>query len=308
MTTKNMFAILCAAGMIGGAFAEEEKKPAPEQAELQSEKDDPRIVSAEVSIAYESHHISYGLIDTRAPIVTPAGSLTFFDLITFNASFVFDTTRYSRKVGIGNQRWQCWEHNAEAAIAHTFSAEDYEWLPTSIRAGVEYTYEYHPRRAKSKTGGVNGNPDTQFITAYALLPDLWLVPKFTYERDIVRDDGTYLNFELSHEFALLDGATEDADPLLALELSAAQGYGNSPRIESYLGIDRNALMDTTLKATLTWNICEHFALEGYVGFMDFWFDRHVRDASRWYEPGLSGSTHSDSSWHVIWGVTATASF
>ena len=43
------------------------------------------------------------------------------------------------------------------------------------------------------------------------LPDLWLEPRFLYERDVVRDNGTYLNLALGHTFALVDGRTLTAE-------------------------------------------------------------------------------------------------
>lgn len=318
---KKLLIAACAAACIG-AFADEAKtaetKPAEApKAEAEVTEEEPTYVSAEFSVAYESHHVSYGLMDTRAPIVTPAGAITFLDLLTFDCAFVMDTTRYSRKLGIGNRRWQYWELDADAGLDYTFSKEDYEFLPTSVELGLGYTYEYHPRRAKCKTDGVNGNPDTQFVTASIALPDLLVVPTFSYERDIVRDNGTYLNLELAHEFGLIDGASEDDDPTLALTLAAAQGFGNAPRVRSYLGgtlsdpenpLDHAGLMDTQFTASLDWHITDWLTLSPYVAYVDFFFDRSIRDYSRSYEPLASGGHKADTSWHVLWGVTLAASF
>ena len=313
---KNLIVVACALSCIG-AFAEEAKASEAPKPEAEVSEEESSIVSAEVSVAYESHHVSYGLMDTKAPIVTPTGALTFFDLLTFDAAFVMDTTHYSRKLGIGNRRWQYWELDADAAISHTFDKEDYDVLPTSVELGAGYTYEYHPRRAKCKTEGVNGNPDTQFVTAYMALPDLLVVPTFSYERDIIRDNGTYLNLELAHEFALVGGANEDDDPELALTLAVAQGFGNAPRVRSYLGgtladderaLDHAGLMDTQFTATLDWQITDWLKLSPYVAYVDFLFDRSIRDYSRSYEPLASGGHKADTSWHVLWGVTLSASF
>lgn len=313
MKSKHYLALLCAAG-VAGAWAVDEPAAKPE-AEV-TEEETP-IVSTEFSVAYESHHVSYGLMDTRAPIVTPAGAITFFDLLTFDCAFVMDTTHYSRKLGIGNRRWQYWELDAGASLAYTFDKEEFDFLPTSVELGAGYVYEYHPRRAKCKTDGVNGNPDTQFVSAYFALPDLLIVPTFSYERDIVRDNGTYLNLELAHEFALIGGANEDDDPEVALTLAVAQGFGNAPRVRAYLGgtledderaLDHAGLMDTQFTATIDWHITDWLTLSPYVAYVDFLFDSKIRDYSRSYEPLASGGHKKDTSWHVLWGVTLAASF
>ena len=96
--------------------------------------------------------------------------------------------------------------------------------------------------------------DTQFITFEFGLPDLWIEPAFLYERDIMRDNGTYLNLELGHTFALIDGAEEGEDPVLTIKPSIAQGFGNAMRVRAYVSdangepLDHSGLMDTMVKA------------------------------------------------------------
>ena len=275
--------------------------------------DDSSVVSAEVSVAYESHHVSYGLIDTKAPIVTPSANVTLFDALTLESAFMMDTTHYSRKLGIGDRRWQYWEMDVGASLSHSLSSDDFEWLPCSIDFGVGYIYEYHPRYAKCTPDGVNGNPDTQFITAFASLPDYWLVPTFSYERDFIRDNGTYLNLEFAHDFELVPGEVSSDDPVLALALAAAQGFGNAPRVKSYLAygdgfeepLSHAGLMDTQLTATLSWNVNDWLTVSGYVAYVDFLFDSKIREASRWYEPGASGGHKADTSYHILYSYYYT---
>ena len=64
------------------------------------------------------------------------------------------------------------------------------------------------------------------------------------------------------------------------------------------------LMDTCLKLELTWNICDHVALAGYVAYYDFLFDRQIRDASRGYE----AHGRWDESWNFIGGLSLSVSF
>ena len=300
----------CAAFAADAPKAEAGKTPVVEE----EESDDGFPVSIEAGISLDSHYISYGLTDTPSPVVRPSGAITLFDWVKFTGEFVLDTTRYGRKIGIGNRRWQYWELDTGVALEHEFSAKDYEFLPTSVAFSLGYLYEYHPRRAKCKTEGVNGNPDTQFVTAEVSLPDLFIVPALAYERDIVRDNGTYVSFALSHEFSLIDADNEDDDPVLALELSAAQGFGNKARVKGYLSkedgepLDHAGLMDTTFMAELTWNVLDCLSVGCYVGYADFFFDRKMRDAARRYEPFNSNGNHLDTSWHILWGLSVNAKF
>jgi hypothetical protein len=155
--------------------------------------------------------------------------------------------------------------------------------------------------------GTWGEP-TQFLTLEVGLPDLWLEPKFMYERDIDRDNGTYLNLELGHTFSLIDGETEEDDPILALRPSVAQGFGNSKRVYLYDDndeyLDHAGLMDTCIKLELTWNFCEYLSLSGYVAYSDFLFDRQIRDAARNYE----AHGRWDESYNFIGGLAINLAF
>lgn len=316
---KKLMIVTCAAAICGGVWAADEVKPVPTETanakstEQEEEKDDSPLdglVSVEAGVSLDSKFLSYGLVDNNDPIVTPSASITFFDWLTFGVEALFDVTKYGKKAGYGNRAGRYFELDPSVELRHTFSEEDASWLPTAVELAAGYSYEYHPR----SMGGGTGEPgdDTQFVTFEIGLPDLWIEPTFAYERDIDRDNGTYLNLELGHEFSLIDGEGEDDDPVLALRPSVAQGFGNSQRVAGYLCKDWDeetplhhaGLMDTCLKLELTWNICDHVALAGYVAYYDFLFDRQIRDASRGYE----AHGRWDESWNFIGGLSLTVSF
>jgi len=311
---KKTMALACAAAVCGAAFAAEEEKAGgwaynPGEGVSFNEQ---TIVSAEFSLAFDSKYLSYGLVDNNHPILTPGGSLTFFDWVSFEAEAIFDVTKYGRKAGYTSRQWQYTEFHPGASLGHTFSSEDYEWLPTTIEFSVGYMYEYHPN---SKSKGVDPweksiSEDTQFITFEFGLPDLWIEPTFLYERDLMRDDGTYFNLELGHTFALIEDGEEGADPILTFRPSIAQGFGNAMRVRGYLAkadgdpLDHSGFMDTCVKGELTWQICDCCALSGYVAYSDFIFDRKIREASRSYE--LTGDW--EHSWNFIAGLALTVNF
>ena len=93
---KKTMALACAAAVCGAAFAAEEEKAGgwaynPGEGVSFNEQ---TIVSAEFSLAFDSKYLSYGLVDNNHPILTPGGSLTFFDWVSFEAEAIFDVTKY----------------------------------------------------------------------------------------------------------------------------------------------------------------------------------------------------------------------
>ena len=164
MKAKTM-ALACAAAVCGAAFADEEAESvgwAYSPGEGVSFDDHP-IVSGEASLAFDSKYLSYGLVDNKDPILTPSGSLTFFDWVSLEVEAIFDVTKYGRRAGYTSRAWEYTELHPGVSIGHTFSPDDYEWLPTAIDISVGYQYEYHPN-AKYKGGdGPDGQADdTQF--------------------------------------------------------------------------------------------------------------------------------------------------
>ena len=313
MNTKTI-ALACAAAVCGAAFADEEEKAdgwAYNPGEGVSFNETP-IVSAEASLTFDSKYLSYGFVDNKDPILTPAGEITFFDWVTFGVNAIFDVTKYGRRAGYTNRQFKYTELHPTATLGHSFSSEDFEWLPTTVEFAIGYDYEFHPNSKSRGTVDEDGfwdksiSEDTQFITFEVGLPDLWIEPTFLYERDIMRDDGTYLNLELGHTFNLLD----EEDDTLTLRPSIAQGFGNAQRVKAYAAksdgepLNHAGLMDTMVKLELGWKICDNVSLSGYVGYSDFLFDRKIREAARDYE----ATGKWDDSWNVVAGLAATFTF
>ncbi len=286
------------AAMACVAMADEAKKPEGVQEE------ESNIISAEFGLAFDSKFMSYGLVDNNDPIITPSAAVTFFDFLTFEVAALFDTTKYGKKWGeYGNRGGKYIELDPGVSVGWEFSPEDHEWLPTTVGVSLGYAYEYHPRHM----GGGTGEPgdDTQFVTLGIELPDLWLEPVFELERDIDRDNGTYANLELGHTFSLIDGDSEEDDPVLAFKPSVAQGIGDKHRTRGYdLARSHGGLMDTCIKGELTWKICDNLALSGYVAYYDYLFDSRLRDGARHYE----ASGRHDTSYSFVAGLALTASF
>lgn len=265
--------------------------------------EDKEYVTGGASVEFASRQISYGLADNREPILTPAASLSFFDLLSFEAAFIMDTTDWGRRKhrgspGYGDRAWRYQELDAGVGLAHNFSEDDFEWLPTCVQVEFGYMYEYHPRFSKKKSSGVNGNPDTQFATAAISLPDLLLVPKLSYERDFMRDNGTYVNFELSHSIDLIEEE-------LALTIALAQGWGDASRNNGYLDEYHAGLMDSSFNISLEWKPYEHVVITPFAGIYEYLFDRRLRDAARWYS---YGGEHKTESFNVVGGLTVAVEF
>lgn len=294
-------AIVCAAAVCGGVSLATAADPAVAEAE-KGEIEESHVICGSASLAFDSKYLSYGFVDNRDPILTPSAEVMLFDWLTVGVEAIFDTTKYGRKAGYGNRGGKYTELHPYMGVSHAFSAEDFEWLPTTVEIGLQYLYEYHPG-AKARHGerDPGADDDTQFWTLNIALPDLWLEPALSIERDVIRDNGTYVSLEIGHSFNLLG---ED-DETLVLRPSIAQGFGNCERVKAYVeDANKNGLMDTMLKLELTWSVCENLEIGGYVGYSDFLFDRDIRRASRDYE----GTGRWDESWNFIGGLSATLSF
>jgi len=330
MNTK-LITMSAAAALCMGAFAAEEEKSegwAWAMGEGITFDENP-IVSTEVSLSFDSKYLSYGFVDNNDPILTPAGSMTFFDWVTFGVSAIFDTTKYGYRAGYTSRQFQYTELHPTVTIGHSFSPEDFEWLPTTVEFAFGWDYEYIPNSRIKGTYDPDLNfveraaaKDTHYWTFEIGLPDLWFEPKFYYERDAMRDDGTYLNLEVGHTFTVIG---DEEDETLTLRPSIAQGFGNKQRVKAYASrpwmmydpvfdeyyseaelepLRRAGFMDTMFKLEAGWNICDGVALSGYVGYSDFLFDRKIRRAARTYAPERKW-THS---WNFVAGLALTFSF
>ena len=268
------------------------------------------IVSAEVGMAFDSKFMSYGLVDNNEPILTPSASLTLFDWVSIGVEAIFDTTHYGRHdygEGYGSRKFKYQELDPSVGISHAFGPDDASWLPTTVEFGLEYMYEAHPKIV---------DDDTQFVTFSIGMPDLWIEPTFSAEFDIKRDHGTYLNLEIGHTFALIEG-DEEEDPLLDFRLSIAQGWGDKQRIAAYLPdvnlvngygeyekLSHAGLMDTCVKGELGWNVCPGVRLSTYLAYYDFLFDKPNRTGSAAFE--MWGDW--DVCWNFIAGAAVSFSF
>lgn len=257
-----------------------------------------KFVSGSFQVDYETKVLSYGLPDSDDPNFLPYGELTFFDHLSFGGRFYIDTSRIGERMGRGDRSWDFWEIDFPVDFRHTVTPEELEWLPTSVEFGAGYRYEYHPPRTNIK--------DTQFWLADILLPDLWIVPCLSYERDVIRDNGTYLNLCLRREMEVLEN--------VFLTPSVSQGWGDRKRVRGYLSnpdmtepLDRAGLMDSRLQLSLCWRPQTWLEVAGFVAYSDFWFDRHIRDASRSYIRQCDGGARN-TSWCFPVGLSATMRF
>lgn len=311
MNSKHMLAMLCAAAVGSGVCAAEstaEKEETPQgwnyEAGSGISYGETPIVTAEFGLAFDSKFLSYGLVDNNEPILTPSASITFLDWLTFNVESIFDMTPYGRKENSDGEEAYCnragkyQELDPGVSIGHSFSPDDYEWLPTTVEFSLGYMYEYHPRSFNV------GQDDTQFITFDVSLPDLWIEPTFSYERDIDRDDGTYLNLELGHTFEITDSFT--------IRPAVAQGLGNTRRVKSYIPnhrnpdseLDHGGLMDSCIKIEAEYAITDWLTVGGYVAYTDYLFDKRMREGARDYE----ATGKWDESYNFTCGLSVTATF
>ena len=259
----------------------------------------------EAGVALDSRYMSYGVIDGKDPIVTPSAQVTLFDYVYFGVSAIYDVTKANgKRGGYGNRAGQWTTLDATVGVAH-----DFELCESLGALSVDFNYIYeYLRRYHSDMG------DTQYLNLEFSLGDLWLEPTLAIERDLMADDGTYVNFSIGHEFSIIDGANEDDLPVLAFRPSIGQGIGNSQRAAGYFvkrkgseeALDHGGLMDTTIMGELTWNICENISLTGYVAYSDYLLDGNMRDGARAHNADWGGAC--DRSWNVYGGIALGVSF
>lgn len=293
----NITKMACAAAVCGCVSL---AVAADEVAEAEKgEVEETPIVSAEFGLQFDSKYMTYGVVDGKDPIVTPSAKMTFFDWVYGGVEAIFDVTKGNgKRGGYGNRAGRYTTLDGIAGVAHEFGLG--EALGT-LGVDFNYIYEYIPRH--------NGSmDDTQYLNLELSLGDLWLEPTLGIERDLMADDGTYVNLELGHTFTL---AGDGEGPTLTFKPSVAQGLGNSLRTKGYFadsseGFSHGGLMDTTLKGEFELKLCENVSLAAYVAYSDYWFDSNMRDAARAYNAEWGKS--SDRSWNVYGGLGVTVSF
>ena len=230
----------------------------------------------------------------ETPIVS---QLTFFDWAYVGVESIFDLTKGNGKRGdYGNRAGKWTTLDMIVGLAHEFDLG--ETLGT-LSVDVNYIYEYL-RRHHSDMG------DTQYVNLELSLGDLWLEPTLGIERDLMADDGTYVNLEIGHTFALVG---DDEDPTLTFRPSIGQGLGDKHRTRGYeLADDHGGLMDTTIKGEFEWAVCDHVALTAYIAYSDYWFDSKLRDGARAYNGAWGHGDKYADSWNFYGGVGVTVSF
>ena len=310
--TKKLMAMAAAAALCACATAEEEET-AEGWAYAPGEGvsfNDMSIMTAEFGLSFDSKYLTYGVVDGKDPIVTPSATATFFDWLYFGVESIYDVTKGNgKRAGYGNRAGRYTTLDAIVGLSHDFDLG--ETLGT-LTVDVNYIYEYIRRYTDSD--GEKGMDDTQYINLELSLGDLWLEPKLWIERDIMADNGTYVNFEIGHTFPLVDGESEDGDPVLAFRPSIGQGFGNTQRTRGYFsdttdGFSHGGLMDTNVKGELTWNICECLSLSGYVAYYDYIFDRNMRHAACDYNGSWSENSRKYADSHqFVCGLALTATF
>ena len=322
MTAKKLMTAVCVAALCGGVWATDEAKPVPtstanaEKEVEEEEKDDSPLaglVAVEAGLALDSRFMTYNVIDGKDPIVRPSGRITFFDWVYFNVEALFDMTKGNgKRGGYGNRAGRWTILDSSVGLAHDFDCgETLGALSVDFNYIYEYLrrYKYHNSDAEDKDMG-----DTQYLNLELSLGDLWFEPTLGIERDLMADDGTYVNFEVGHTFPLIDGEGEDADPVLAFRPSVGQGLGNTQRAAGYFvkhkgseePLDHGGLMDTMVKGELTWNICENLSLSGYIAYSDYWLDSNMRDGARAHNADWGHGC--DHSWTLYGGIALGVSF
>lgn len=300
MNAMKMTIVACSAVVCGALTAAESESEAEKPGFSLSD-----YVAVEAGVALDSRYMSYGVIDGKDPIVTPSAQVTLFDYVYFGVSAIYDVTKANgKRGGYGNRAGQWTTLDATVGVAH-----DFELCESLGALSVDFNYIYeYLRRYHSDMG------DTQYLNLEFSLGDLWLEPTLAIERDLMADDGTYVNFSIGHEFSIIDGANEDDLPVLAFRPSIGQGIGNSQRAAGYFvkrkgseeALDHGGLMDTTIMGELTWNICENISLTGYVAYSDYLLDGNMRDGARAHNADWGGAC--DRSWNVYGGIALGVSF
>ena len=211
----NIKKIACAAAVCGCVSL---ATAADEVAEAEKgEVEETPIVSAEFGLQLDSKYMTYGVVDGKDPILTPSAQLTFFDWAYVGVESIFDLTKGNGKRGdYGNRAGKWTTLDAIVGLAHEFDLGE---TLGALSVDVNYIYEYL-RRHHSDMG------DTQYVNLELSLGDLWLEPTLGIERDLMADDGTYVNLEIGHTFALVG---DDEDPTLTFRPSIGQGLGDKHR-------------------------------------------------------------------------------
>ena len=268
-----------------------------------------QIVAFEAGAQLDSRYMTYGVIDGRDPILTPSVKATFFDWFYLSAEAIYDVTKTNgKRGGYGRRTGKRTTLDAIAGLAHEFElSEEFGTLSVDFNYIYEYFRRYHDEGRCMD--------DTQYLNLELSLSDgifSIVEPTLAIERDIMADEGTYVNLNLGHDFPLIDGKNEGDDPVLAFRPSVGQGFGNTSRVRHYdfvkhgRELDHGGIMDTTVMGELTWNLGHGVSLTGYVAYSDYIFDSNMRAGARGHNAAWGhGCNHS---WNFYGGVGVTFAF
>ena len=305
----NIRKTVCAAAVFGCVAA---ATAADEVAEAEKgEVEETPIVSAEFGLQLDSKYMTYGVVDGKDPILTPSAQLTFFDWAYVGVESIFDLTKGNGKRGdYGNRACKWTTLDAIVGLSHEFELTDGIGLSVDFNYIYEYIrrYKYHNSSLEDKDMG-----DTQYLNLELSLNDLWFEPTLWIERDLMADNGTYVNFEIGHTFTLIG---DDEDKVLTFRPSVGQGAGNTQRARGYFTkypgsdepLDHGGLMDTSVKGTFEWTITDWLSLSAYVAYYDYLFDANMRDGARSHNAAWGDADRYRYSWNVVTGLALTATF
>ena len=324
MKAMKMLTAACAAGLAFGALADEAKTDAPAAKPAETEESDglsytpgegvsfgdQQIVTAEFGLAFDSKYMTYGVMDGKDPIVTPSATVTFFDWMYFSVESIFDVTKGNGKRGAyGNRAGEWTTLDSIVGIAHEFELAD------DVALSVDFNYIYEYIRRDHNWVKHDGEPmcDTQYVNLEFGLSGYWIEPTLAIERDLMADDGTYVNLELAHTFTLIG---DEESSVLTFTPSIGQGFGNTQRVRGYFTkgpgseepLDHGGLMDTTIKGEFEWSITDWLSLSAYVAYYDYWFDSNMRDGARSHNAAWGDADRYRYSWNVVTGLALTATF
>ena len=298
MTTKLM-TMAAVAALASGLFAD-----ADTESEVLVEAKDEIPVSAEFGLAFDSKYMTYGVIDGKDPIVTPSAEISFFDTLYFGVESIFDVTKGNgKRGGYGNRAGQWTTLDAIVGLRHDFDLGE---KLGALSVDANYIYEYIRRDSNWEAHDGDKMCDTQYVNLELSLGDLWLEPALAIERDLMADNGTYVNLEIGHTFALTDD--------LSLRPAVGQGFGNTQRAKGYFEkadgevLDHGGLMDTSVSLTAELALGDNLTLSGYVAYYDYLFDSTMRDGARRHNAGWSAADRYRDSYNFVGGLALTASF
>ena len=253
------------------------------------------IMSAEFSLNFHSKYMYYGVVDGKDPIMAAYASATFFDSVYFAIDAYFDLTKGNGKKGeYGNRAGEYTFFDSYVGICREFELG--ERIGT-LSVDFAYLYEYI-RRYRDESP-----EDTQYLALTLGLEGHYIVPELYIERDIMADDGTYVNLSLGHTFEISDS--------FSVTPSIAQGFGNANRTYGYFsdttdGFHHSGLMDTSLRLDFEYTLNEYITFGAYVAYYDYLLDSNMRQAARDYN-GEWGRGN-DRSYHFVGGLSVKASF